>query len=495
MKKQLLLMLSIVAMLVSMPLEADAQFGKLLKNVKKDVENTVKKEVKLPTGSGGSLSATNVLGAVPNKGKNIYVSKEGSNRNSGSKDAPVKDIQKAIDLAGNGDVINIAQGSYLGRLDQGFIEIKDKYISLIAGWSPDFSERDPAKYITEMRPGAAQAGTCGSKGTIHIEAKGQPARTIVIDGFAMDRGELNLYAAANVDDPRTSTPNEGVETGRIDTPSDKLSGVPTIGTFTVIEPIIRFDIEGNIVIRNCIFANAGNYGIMGAIRPTGTADVCNNIFVANMMAACQIVGNGVKLNECRVDFHHNTVLFSWCRTKVQEDMGYGYRFMTNVQSKVYNNILGCSNLGALDRGPVSSNAAEEEQRITSAENNYFFMNKGDIVLPSGGGKWLYVAAESFEDVEQLDGYEGNLQLPESESAFVDAINQDYLKGFAEISITNSSNFNPNSAANFVNRAFGLNMQGSEIVRPTMYANRYPYQEVFKLWGKVQGYGAQMPSND
>ncbi len=488
-------MFSIVAMLVSVPNEANAQFGKMLKNVKSNVESAIKKEVGISTPeSSQSLTGTKARNVLPNAGKSIYVSSEGSNRNAGSKDAPVKDIQKAIDLAENGDIVNIAQGSYLGRLDQGYIEINNKYISLIAGWSPDFSERDPAKYITEIRPGAAQASTCGSKGTIHIMSKGKPTATIVIDGFALDRGQINVYAKPNVDNPVSSTPNEGVETGRISTPSDP-ANVPCMGAFTVSEPLIRFDLEGNLVVKNCIFANSGNFAIMGAIRPTGTVDVNNNIFVANMMAACQIVGNAINLDDCLVDFHHNTVLFSWCRTKVQEDMGYGYRFMTNTQSKVYNNIFGGSNLGALDRGPVSSNASEEARRITSAENNYFFMNKSDIVLPSGGGGWLFVPAERFEDVEQLDGYEGNKQLPESESAFVEAINQSYLEGFTTISITNMSNFNPNSAANFVNRAFGMNQQGSEIVRPTMFGNRYPYEEIFKLWGKVEGYGAQMPSCD
>lgn len=494
MKKKLLLMLSIMAMLVSVPNDANAQFKNLFKKAKSDVENTVKKELGIDKDKGASLNNITGKSAVVNNGKNFYVSMDGSNRNDGSRAKPVKDIQKAIDLAENGDVINIAEGSYLGRLEQGFIEIKNKYISLIGGWSPDFTERDPAKYITEMRPGVAQAGTCGSRGTVHIESKGQPQRTIVIDGISFDRGQINIYAVANVNDERTSTPNEGVETGRISVPNSPVNGLPTVGAFTVIEPIIRFDLEGNIVIRNCIFANAGNYGIMGAIRPTGTAEVENNIFVANVMAACQIVGNGVKLDQCVVKFHHNTVLFSWCRTKQQEDMGYGYRFMTNTQSYVYNNIFGGSNYGALDRGPISSNAGEEARRITSTKNNYFFMNKGDVVIPSGGGLWIFVPAERFEDVEQLSEVENNVQLPESESAFANAINQDYLRGFTSISITNSSNFNPNSAANVINRAFGVNQQGSELTRPTMYGNRYPYEETFKLWGLVNGYGAQMPAS-
>ena len=459
-----------LAMCLSYP--AQAQFNRLVGGIKKKVSS-----------SAQSAAATA-------SGKTYFVSPAGSPRGDGSQAKPLKDIQRAITLAQNGDVIRVAEGDYLGTLDQGFIEIQNKYISVIGGYSPDFSEHNPAKYRTTIRPGAAQAGTCGSKGTIHILAKGNPQATVVIDGFVLDRGQINVYCKPIPENPVTSTPNANFETGRIVFPGESPSAV--MGTFTVKEPLIRGEIEGNIIIRNCVFLNSGNYAIMAAIRPVGKMEVYNNIFVANVFAACQVTGNSISQDKCSLDFHHNTVLFSWCRTKVMEDMGYGLRFMTGINTRAYNNIFGCSNLGALDRGYVDSNKAIEEKRETSAFNNYFFMNKSDIVLPSGGGKWLMVAAERFEEVMQLKEYEGNKQLPASETAFVEAINQDYLGAFTTISCKNTSNYDPNSAANFVNRAFGMNQQGSETVRPSMYGNRYPYEDAFKLWGKVKGYGAQIP---
>ena len=44
----------------------------------------------------------------------------------------------------------------------------------------------------------------------------------------------------------------------------------------------------------------------------------------------------------------------------------------------------------------------------------------------------------------------------------------------------------------MNRLFGLNQQGTEIVRPSMYCNKYPWEKAKDLFGKVDGYGAQMP---
>ena len=89
---------------------------------------------------------SNVAAAVAQKSgdvkfKNVlYVSAErGSARSQGTKDAPLRDVQKAISLANDGDVIRIAEGNYLGNLDRGWLEIKEKYVSLEGGWNNDFT--------------------------------------------------------------------------------------------------------------------------------------------------------------------------------------------------------------------------------------------------------------------------------------------------------------------------------------------------------------------
>ena len=61
-----------------------------------------------------------------------------------------------------------------------------------------------------------------------------------------------------------------------------------------------------------------------------------------------------------------------------------------------------------------------------------------------------------------------------------------------LKVISSQSYNPNSAANQVNRLFGMNQQGSEIVRPSMYCNKYPWEKAKDLFGKVAGYGAQIP---
>ena len=61
-----------------------------------------------------------------------------------------------------------------------------------------------------------------------------------------------------------------------------------------------------------------------------------------------------------------------------------------------------------------------------------------------------------------------------------------------LKIVSSRSYDPNSAANQINRIFGQNQVGSEIVRPNMFGNKYPWEKAKDLFGKVPGYGAQMP---
>ena len=116
-----------------------------------------------------------------------------------------------------------------------------------------------------------------------------------------------------------------------------------VGGAPLAQQLIHGNVEGEVIIRNCTFVNAYHFAIeMGCVA--GHFDIYNNVFVANRMAACEVRGMNADPSLCSIDFHHNTVLFSWCRTKVMDTMGLGFRYMTGINANVYNNIFGCSNL-------------------------------------------------------------------------------------------------------------------------------------------------------
>ena len=49
-----------------------------------------------------------------------------------------------------------------------------------------------------------------------------------------------------------------------------------------------------------------------------------------------------------------------------------------------------------------------------------------------------------------------------------------------------------SPANTFRRAMGMNQQGTIQSSVTMWANRYPLEDALKLFGAVEGFGAQLP---
>ena len=261
--------------------------------------------------------------------------------------------------------------------------------------------------------------------------------------------------------------------------------------------LIGGKVAGKLIIRNCMFLNASFNGII-LTNMGGDWEIYNNVFVSNLYASCEING-GLNQNtgahQSTVDFHHNTVLFSWPTTKEMESMGYGYRFKNGADHTVHHNIFGCNNYGALDAGWDDSNLSADKRKICSAYDNLFFMNKGDIVLAgTSGGKWLYVPAKRFDEVEMLTRYENNRELPAS-SNFKDVIDQPYLKGFASLKVMTTESYDPNSAANLYREAHGLNKQGTSTTRVSMFGNRYNFDKAVLLFGAEPGYGAQLPENE
>ncbi|MGI6292320.1 MAG: DUF1565 domain-containing protein [Bacteroidales bacterium] len=441
--------------------------------------------------SKSSTSSSASTAKIPTGTKTIYVSlANGSNRNDGSKSSPLKDIQKAVDDAPEGAVILVSEGNYLGNLDRGFIKIS-KYVSVVGGYSNDFSQRDPIKYKTSIQPGANAGGTNANNGLFDIYVRGKRDGLILIDGFILDKGQMNRYVSLTPSDPRF-TPPEGCETGILNPPGMIINQPYMRGPSSVSNQLIHGDVEGKVIIRNCVLMNGSHFGIqMGNIG--GNWEIYNNVFLTNRMAACEVRSMNQHPGQATVEFHHNTVLFSWRRDWYPDnkDMGYGFRYMTGIDADVHHNIFGCSDFSALDRTYVDANKDKEAARKTSAWNNLFFNNiEADLTLP-GAGKFMRVFAKQFEDVNQLVKYENNREMNEAELKQISrCIDNAYLKGFLTMKGTSSMEYNPNSSENQLRGALGMNPRGTSQATVTMYANAYPFDKATELFGAIDGVGAQ-----
>ena len=489
---------------LAVPSQAQLNLRSIANKAKNEVSKAASDKAKGAADGAASRAASAATPA--GKGKTLYVSiSTGSARADGlSPEKPVKDLQKAIDLAEDNDVILVAEGNYLGNMDRGYVECgkfgnaqndRGKFISIYGGYSTDFRERDVIKHVTKIQP-TTQKFTAP---LMNINARrpygyNGPVGTVVVDGFTFDLGENSIYYIANVNEEATGTPNEGVLTGRFVEP-DSQPKYPYAGTLSGDEYALHMDVEGNVRVSNCVFVNCRDYGI-SAMMGKGHFEICNNIFISCRYAACQVRGS-VRDDDIKfvsLDFHHNTVLFTWTRTKAFEDMGQGFRFMNGIRTiDVHNNIFGCNSNCAVERVYYESNKEMEKLKESNLYDNYYFANKRDLEIAAMGASTISVPASRIEEAEQIGPkYEGNVEMPEGNDAFLNAIDKSYLEGYMSLSIMTSQSYNPNSAANQVNRMFGLNQVGTETVRPSMYCNKYPWEKARDLFGKVPGYGAQMP---
>lgn len=475
-------LLAVAALLVVMPAQAQGLKG---------LGNQLKKKAGQVLG-GTTTAATAVAGqrestAPGNSGNTFYVSQNtGSNRNDGSQANPVKNIQKAIELASSGDVIYVAEGNYFGLLNSGNIKI-DKGITIKGGYSSDFSERDILRHRTYVQPTATSNGSAQGQGTIQINVM-KEGTLVELDGLIIDRGNSIAY------NPRGEGQPEGVETPMmqpIGTAGIGAPGVPEEKVYTTETALVYINTGSkcDVTIRNCAFINGPNFGILGSTFATKII-VDNCIFVNIRMAAVELRGASAAMNS-ETYFTNNTVLFSWSRLKDMSDMGYGYRFLPKMDSYLDHNIIGCSIFSGLDRTHVDSPASKEAERVTTCENTLFFLNKQtDLTLP-GGGMFLRVSVNDFDDVEQLAKVSGNKAVTDP-SIFGGAINEAYLKGFLNAAYKENTSYDPNSAANTFRQALGMNQVGTMNSSATMFANHYPVEDALKLFGAVKGYGAQIP---
>ena len=446
-----------------------------------------------------SLLKTACLGAICAMGMTltataqniVYVSVEtgaSARAADGSKEKPYKDLQAAIEKANEGDTLHIAAGNYLGKNEEGFITLL-KSVNLIGGWNTDFTERDVIKHRTLIQPTAAQNMTSAGKALITI-GNGTPrsfqAKDLVIDGIILDKGFTNGYHP-------TKGKAEGVETGMlIHAPGQGENGEHKKVTTNRAALISLGNGFGDITIRNCVLINGPFYGVLGSWSQ-GKILFDNTLIVNNAFAGAEISGGG-KSGEFSLDveYRNSTVLFNWARTNDLLDMGYGVRFMLNAVVLIDKCLLGCSTLGAMDRGRVESGPGAAERAAkhkTGAKDSAFFLNRdgADLILPGGAG-WKRIPAAKFEDCEELDPYEGNAELDGAKMK--GKINEAYLNAF--ISMQNSEDvlLDRDSSVNKFRSAMGMNLEATANTKVDLYANRYPLEDALKLFGAVEGKGAQ-----
>ena len=475
----------------------DRAIQKGLDKVEDAVEKGANDAMRGRGGKGQAPVVSNGRVASGNNGTIYYVSESGNNKNDGlSPSTPVKNIQKALDIAPAGSTVYVAAGNYYGLLRSGNIFVR-KPVYIYGGFNEDFTQRDVLNHRTMVQPTPESNGSAKAA-TIQLEVNvGKYDNNleysnpdVLFDGIIFDRGNSISYYAGN-DETQKGQP-EGVETPKMNPIGTKGLGGPDLSntdTYTKESCILYLNNSNlNLTVHDCAFINAPNHVILGLFR--GTLDIDNNIFVNCRMEAMDARGSDPKVNS-RINFTNNTLLFMWSFKQNLETMGYGFRFQPGTDCYLANNIFGCSMFTALDYTHIDSDKSREATRQTSVVNNVFFLNRmGDLSIP-GGGTFINISSADFSDVDYLDSESGNTTVKDA-NIFKGKIDEAYLKGFLNASYTAEMQSNPNSAVNTFRSALGMNQIGTMTSSVTMYANRYNWQKALLLFGAMPGYGAQMP---
>ena len=418
--------------------------------------------------------------------KDIYVSlAKGKNKNAGTKTAPYKNLWKALTVAKVGDVIHVAEGNYPGRMKCGWFKM-DKPVSIVGGYSSDFTKRDPLKYKTMFQPKNENNDKKGGfRSLLYLDFEKNPMKApkgfnIVIDGLIFDDGFASSYHAVK------GKP-AGFDTGMwLEGPAkNKADKFPSANRYSISSATAGRG-EGDLTIRNCTFVNGSNYAV-NLNWYKGKISITNNVFCNNRMLSINVScsnGRG-KINwECA----YNTILFTWSRLNDLADMGFAIRNNENCNADIHNNIIGLNVLTGFD-----NTKGNPKKKTTKLNNNIFFLNRESDVQMTMSPSVVKVRVESFEDLEEVDGIEsieGNVDL-KNPAVFKGRINAKYLNAFLSMKYSEKTKLDPGKC-NALRSVLGLPLQGTIKTTCDMYANRYPQADALKLFGAVANYGAQLP---
>ncbi|MBS4013810.1 MAG: right-handed parallel beta-helix repeat-containing protein [Bacteroidetes bacterium] len=464
-----------IAFLVLFSFSLTAQVGNI-KNVGKNITSTKTEDKKTEETNQSSNQASSADNQSSGNSQVLYVSiNNGNNRNDGSKDAPFKNIDKAINVAQAGAEIRIAGGVYFGTMNVGFIE-SNKPVKLFGSFDENFSKQNIVEHPTLIQPDNASAKT-SRKALLKFT---KDVAGTVIDHIVFDSGERNAYSS-------NDGVVNGVEGGRLLLPTEK----PATMNSTVGEPLLQFvsaTTGGDVTVQNCVFLNGASFALQAGHR-SGKFTVKNNVFVANKMAAVEIYGTcastggpNTMANCGEVEIAYNTILFTWSRLKDFLDMGYGVRIMTKCSYNIHNNIIGASILAAVDHTRFNNND------WIKIDNNVFFVNKDkDLHYSPASNTRLRLDAKDLDDLEVASVSGNKNEIPKGLK-----VNKAYLEGYLGARYSEQVDYDPNSPANQWREAMGLNKQGTISSSATMFANKYPWRDALELFGNVAGVGAQKP---
>jgi hypothetical protein len=221
-------------------------------------------------------------------GSTVICVREGASGGDGTAAAPYPDIPEALAVAGDGDTVQVAAGTYTGNLT-----ISGREISLLGGFSEDFGSRDLTLYPTNIRSsGGSAAVTLTDAGNSRVE------------GFVVSGGSGGGICVSGGAPLVSSNVIEDNDTRGGGACGDAGAGIGAENAdITIVGNLIRNNIatygggvatnRGSVTIdRNTIQNNTGDADHGGGMYIASTATVSRNLIEGNMVGETMGYGWG-----------------------------------------------------------------------------------------------------------------------------------------------------------------------------------------------------------
>ena len=302
-----------------------------------------------------SISALAAGGETHKKvqGRDWFV-KAGTSGGDGTREKPFRDPYQALEKCQAGDTIHVTTGEYVGKLHGGTWKVDMPDITMLGGYSADFSARNPFKTPSLLY---CPEDFKGSRGGYTLQGA-EDHSNFVLDGFMFDKKFNNKY-------------------------NDK-------GDLLVEEsdhsPHLWLSRPG-CVIRNCIFLN----GDEGAVRMTASQTLENNLFLNHYKYVVTVEPGFTP--EVPVVIRNNTFAFAW-----EERFGSGHGITadllmlnTGVHAVVDSNIFDFADQHAI--------RLSTDPKFVELTNNVFAHNLWAEVYQTSDE--LVVDNKNFDQLSQL----------------------------------------------------------------------------------------------
>ncbi|NOY74767.1 MAG: hypothetical protein GXP32_03125 [Kiritimatiellaeota bacterium] len=289
---------------------------------------------------GASIVLLLVASQIQVSARDWYVSAARGKGKSGKKSKPAKDLGNIVSKLKPGDVVHIAAGTYPGRGKSGADIIKVP-VSIIGGYSDDFSSRDPwGKYKTIF---SGDNKTKNYKVSPRVSIDLSKYRTkiitpILIDGLIVDQGAQNHYKTVKqLKIVRLASPKTGAN------PTPDRGGI-----FVRVSRSPDFKTPWNITVKNNLVLNSAP--TQGALAVFGYAKsrilIENNLVInctgTGIYAGTSWAGRNEALAP-KFTIKNNSILFIWKYDAfVSSFSGVGFKTDSEVVADFANNIIAFS---------------------------------------------------------------------------------------------------------------------------------------------------------